>query len=128
MTPEDYQHSLSEGLGQAGDLIGLLLPIFAIPFVCGLLFWLFYVRGLSVGDLLNLLLASGQTVVQNSPDLARSALASPVLAFVSAPLLAYGSIPVAVLVVSLDPRGGLPADPRGWMVSPRAARKMLLRS
>jgi hypothetical protein len=134
MSPEEYRQSVSTGFHEASTLIGQVLAGVGVLLAGGIVLWLLYVRQGSLADLANRMLAALPSVPWGrvagaGSSLARATLGSAVALSAAAALLAFGSIPAAVILESLapQPRTSRPATLRDRMLTPEQARKLLAR-
>ncbi len=134
MSPEEYRQSVSTGFQEASTLIGQVLAGVGVLLAGGVVLWLLYVWQGSLSDILNRMLAAVPSVPRGrmagaGSTLVRATLGSAVLLSAAAALLAFGSIPAAVILESLAPRprSSGPATLRDRMLTPAQARKLLAR-
>jgi hypothetical protein len=122
---------IAEGFRAASNWITLLLVLLVVVEGLGLVFWLMYIREVSFGDLVSrslatLLSALGERLL----SLAQASFGLSTVRLFAAGVLAYGSIPVAVILPLLDCGlgKGERMDPRKWMLHPNRAQELVLRS
>jgi hypothetical protein len=134
MSPEEYRQSVSTGFHEASTLIGQVLAGVGVLLAGVVVLWLLYVRQGSLSELANRMLAVLPSVPWRrmagaGSSLARAMLGSAVLLSAAAALLAFGSIPAAVILESLAlrPRASGPPTLRDRMLTPAQARKLLAR-
>ncbi len=134
MPPEEYHRTISEGFGAATGWITFLLALVAAIVGLGVVFWLMYVRGVSLGDGVNRLLAvlpstHGKRLLSLARVSSRVSFGLGAVHLLAAGILSYGSIPVAVILPLFDcrPGKGDRVDLRKWMLHPDQAQELVLR-
>jgi hypothetical protein len=130
VSPEEYRQTVSEGFHEAGVLVGQVLVGVGVLLAFGVALWVLHVRQVSLANFLNRLLPAmpsspGGLATRAASSLARAALGSTAALSTAAALLAYGSIPVAVILGYLNPRRLGPLKLRDAMLSPARARELL---
>ncbi len=131
MSPEEYQRMITEGFHAAAGWITFLLVLVVVLEGLGIVFWLMNVCGVSIGDLVNRSLAAlPSTSGEGLLSLAQASFGLSTVRLVAAGVLAYGSIPVALILPLLNcgPGKDERVDPREWMLHPDQARELLFRS